>query len=111
MIQIKVDAPLRADTVKRGEGAKGEWELIKVNDEHSRKSVTIWNTNPPSEIVEGGTFKVTAIEGITYKSRQYNGKWFDEFNITALVQEISRHWIPAETPNFAEIATKEELPF
>lgn len=109
MINIELGQPLRAYTVRGGSNHKGDWELIKVQEEKGKKSVSIWVMDAPSGVVEGGTFRVEDIVALTYKSRNVNGKWYDEVNIRGHVSALSNKW---ESPsNFSEFPGNDDLPF
>lgn len=109
MINIELGQPLRAHTVRGGSNHKGDWELIKVQEEKGKKSVSIWVMDAPSGVVEGGTFRVEDIVALTCKSRNVNGKWYDEVNIRGHVSALSNTW--ESLPTFCDVSGNDDLPF
>lgn len=110
MIELKPDTPVKATLVKGGSNHKGDWELIKVQEEKGRKAITIWVDNPPSGVKEGGSFRIDEIKTVTYKSRLVNNKWYDEINVHATVSPLSNTW--GEASKFDEVPAGDDyLPF
>lgn len=89
MIELKLNEPLLATRQKTGTSQHGDWELISVKEENGKKTMTIWTTNAPSGVTEGGTFAIESIDSVKYGSRKgQDGKWYDDFSIRARVKPL-----------------------
>jgi hypothetical protein len=74
--KITVGETYEASKFRSGENSQGSWEMIAVRGGKGQKSVTIFATNIPSGVVEGGKFTVDKIESVTVKAaKDANGNW------------------------------------
>ena len=95
---IKCGDVITADFVKSGTKADGgSWEFIKVNDKgKGKRDITVWVSNAPSCVQQGGTFSVEKIESVKWGARKdSNEQWHDEVSINAIVKPFS---VPSISP-------------
>lgn len=82
-IELKTGETYSAVRARSGDN----YELVVVQEEgKGRKQITIWPTNSPSGVTEGGSFRVDAIQSVKFTSRKDpRGNWRDEVNVNARI--------------------------
>lgn len=82
-IELKAGETYSAVRTRSGDS----YELVVVQEEgKGRKQITIWPTNTPSGVSEGGSFRVENIESVKFTSRKDpRGNWRDEVNVNARI--------------------------
>ena len=98
MLRIEVGEVYKAERVRNGYGANGDWELVVVKS--GRDSITVWTTNVPSGVQEGGEFRVKSIKSFTKKKVPYkdgkicrdrgdrNVEWREEVDCNAELEAV-----------------------
>ena len=75
-----------------------EWELLSVRDENGHFEITLYVTNRPCGVLEGQSFRVAEISGVSYGSRKnQSGEWLPCVRVFARVEPA-----PAVSPVPAE---------
>ena len=69
MVRIAKGEVYKAERVRSGNGAKGDWELIVVKN--GKDEITLWSTNAPSGVTEGGEFRIESIDNLAKKRVPY----------------------------------------
>lgn len=76
-VRINLDEEYTAFRFRSGESERGPWEVITVKEEgRSKQEVTIFPTNVPSGVVEGGNLKMKNITSVVRKKKKDSmGNW------------------------------------
>lgn len=69
MIRITNGEVYTAKRVRSGIAGRGAWELIVV--ESGKDEITLWVTNTPSGVTEGGELRIKSIDSLTKKRVAY----------------------------------------
>lgn len=78
MLEIKKGGEYTAKRVRRGTSERGDWELVVVEQGFGKnhQTITLFPRNCPTELEEGGTFRVTDIMSMKVKRKKLpTGNW------------------------------------
>ena len=86
MNRINLTGEFKAEKVRSGKSARGDWELILTSDENGSCAISIFAVNRPSGVAEGGSFRIEKITGVTHGARQdAKGNWHSNVSVNAVV--------------------------
>ena len=105
MIEIKTGAVLKAEGVRTGSGAKGEYFLCKVKAEKGKDTISVWN-NDGFSCNEGDTIRVDEILSVKKSARKWQEKWFDTFDVVARLSYVGEG-----KPGYTVVEQDNDLPF
>lgn len=77
-IRINVGDQCTAYRFRSGESERGPWEVITVKEQgpRAKAEVTVFPSNVPTSVMEGGDFIIKSISGIARKKKKdRNGEW------------------------------------
>lgn len=109
MIEIKVGQQLPLKDAKSGSSGRGAYLLIPVKDEKGYSRITVWADNPEQVKNMSGTAVVEKITKVTLGRRQYQDKWYDDYNCRAVLKQGT-----AEPVMFEQVGLSvddDDLPF
>ncbi len=112
MVEIKKGETYTASMVRKGNGANGAWELLKVKN--GRDTMNIWTVGGNSGVEENGSFRVAEIESVKLSKKEYRGEWTPEVNVNAKVEKtVSFEEFQGDTTGdpFADMGGGDALPF
>ena len=93
MVTIKAGDTFRAEGVKTGTSAKGDYFLCKVSDDKGKKKITVWN-NDGFTCADGDTVTVDEIVSVKLSaSKGRDDKWYDNFDAVcrlSLAQDVGQ---------------------
>ena len=80
MVRIEKGSEYTAKRFRSGTGPKGDWEVVVVKAEgKARQEITIFPTNIPTGITEGGTFRIDDISAVEVRiQKKQDGTWGGE---------------------------------
>lgn len=75
--EIKTGGVYEAKRFRSGSNEKGDWELIATRDAaKGSREITIFPTNVPCGVMEGGKFRVGTIKSVKIKAKKGpEGEW------------------------------------
>ena len=128
MNRIETGKVYTAVRQRTGASANGEWELLATKDERGNNDIAVFVANRPSNVIEGGSFRIDKIISVSYGNKKdASGVWRASISVDALVTavespseagltgpELARSvWQESEKRRSAAAAAQEEddLPF
>lgn len=115
MNRITAGKVFTAARQRSGSGSKGKWELLVTQDEQGSNDITIFVGNMPSNVREGGQFRIERIISVSSAKRQDGeGKWYTNITVNADVSPVETHEeFIAKTAgqSWEEVPDEARLPF
>ncbi len=88
---------------RTGSSANGSWELLATQDDRGANDIAVFVTNLPSNVAEGGKFRIERIHSVSYGNKKDSaGNWRASISINADVspvmtyEEFNRDRIPED---------------
>lgn len=111
MITVRAGEQYKTNHKKHGATDKGEYFLFGVNGEKGSDRITVFAANPSEPgLDESDWVRIKSIQGVSITSRNYQGKWFSNYNVTAVLEpqkknsdEHFKEYEPAPVPDNKEI--------
>lgn len=89
MNRIEVGMVYTAVRQKTGSKNGRDWELLATEDERGRNEIAVFVSNRPSNVPQGGSFRVEKINNVSYSNRKdQNGNWRANISIEAEVSYV-----------------------
>lgn len=89
MVQIEAGKNYTAVRKRSGTSQRGDWELLRVVDKGGKQNITVWVTNRPCNVNEGGMFRVESIDSVRFGFKKNSfGQWKPDVAIDAKVSPI-----------------------
>ena len=98
MIEVKRGQVVDASEAKFGEGKNGAYLMVPVKASKGKDKITLWATNPNDIHMPQRELKVSEIETVRKSARQYQDKWFDNYDANCKFEMVS----PADTKDGSE---------
>ena len=109
MNRIETGKVYTAVRQRSGSSANGEWELLATQDERGNNDIAVFVVNTPSNVKEGGKFRIEKIVSVSYGNKKDNsGNWRASVSVNAEVSAVMTY------DEFSQIVPEEEdgeLPF
>lgn len=98
MVRISTGETYTAKRARSGSSSRGPWELIVI--ENGNDELTLWVTNTPSGVTDGGQFRIKSIDNMTKKKVAYkdgkvckdrsekNVEWQTEVDCNVTVEKV-----------------------
>lgn len=100
---------------RSGSGSKGKWELLVTQDEQGSNDITIFVGNMPSNVREGGQFRIERIISVSSSKRQDGeGRWYTNITVNADVSPVETHEefvAKSAGEGWEEVSSESRLPF
>ena len=89
MISVKVGEVYECTNKRCGVASRGDYMLFEVKAEKGSDRITIFANNPRDKgMKECSRVKVLNITEVTQTKRQYNDKWYPNYNVYAELEPI-----------------------
>lgn len=115
MNRIEAGKVFTAARTRTGTNSNGKnWELIVTQDERGNNDIAIFVANMPSNVKEGGNFRIDKILSVSYGNRKDNdGNWRANISVNAVVTAVESHgeFTSREKGQWEEIKDDGQLPF
>ena len=74
---------------RTGNSAGGSWEMLATQDERGNNDIAVFVTNIPSQIPEGGKFRIERIFSVSCGNRKDSaGNWRASISVNAEVSPV-----------------------
>ena len=89
MNRIETGKVYTAVRQRTGSSANGDWELLATADERGNNDIAVFVSNRPSNVREGGKFRVEKINSVSYGNKKdAQGNWRASISIDAEVAAV-----------------------
>lgn len=102
MNKLEIGKVYTAARQRTGSSSNGDWELLVTQDERGNNDIAVFVANTPSNVKEGGKFRLDKILTVSYGNKKDNaGNWRANISINAEVTAVEsyddfRNDVPAD---------------
>ena len=109
MNRIETGKVYTAVRQRSGSSANGDWELLATQDERGNNDIAVFVVNTPSNVKEGGKFRIEKIVSVSYGNKKdASGNWRASVSVNAEVSAVMSYGEYSQIPPEEE---EGELPF
>ena len=106
MNKLEIGNVYTAVRQRTGTSANGDWELLATQDDRGNNDIAVFVANRPSNVQEGGKFRIEKILAVSYGNKKDNsGNWRASISINAEVTAVQSY------SQFVEAEDDASLPF
>ena len=106
MNKLEIGKVYTAARQRTGSSAAGDWELLATQDERGNNDIAVFVANRPSNVAEGGKFRIEKILNVSYGNKKdASGNWRASVSVNAEVTAVQSY------EQFAEEEDDGNLPF
>lgn len=92
MNKLEIGKVYTAARQRTGNSANGDWELLATQDERGNNDIAVFVTNRPSNVAEGGKFRIEKILSVSYGNKKdASGNWRASISVNAEVTAVESY--------------------
>ena len=92
MNKLEIGKVYTAARQRTGSSANGEWELLATQDERGNNDIAVFVANRPSNVAEGGKFRLDKILNVSYGNKKdASGNWRASVSVNAEVTAVESY--------------------
>ena len=87
MVEVKKGQLIDVGHARTGTSQRGPWFKLEVKADRGYDRINVWATNFDEANAIRNTAVVAEIESARITAKQYQGKWYTEYNIDAVLKQ------------------------
>lgn len=92
MNKLEIGKVYTAARQRTGSSANGDWELLATQDERGNNDIAVFVANRPSNVPEGGKFRIERILNVSYGNKKdASGNWRASISVSAEVTAVESY--------------------